>query len=290
MRKILALMLGVIVFCTTLQAQETRAIAGRVTDQLGEPVVGASVLVKGTMPAFDMQTINPNDFESITVLKDASASALYGARGGTGVIVITTKKGRSGTNFTYRTQAGVTQRPSFDRLNMMNTREILEYEERLGLGGAPTSTPGWIYSRRNPNYANLPATSPSTNPYAASQARYDFLLDSIGSIDMNYADVFYRQGFSQTHELNMSTGTDRTRIFLSGQFFDQEGIDLGSSLRRYTTRFNIDHTANKLNVTWNTMAGYSRSDLAEGDWLGNSPRSPFQMTYRAKPYENPYNA
>jgi TonB-linked SusC/RagA family outer membrane protein len=428
MRKILALMLGLMVICTQLHAQ-TRSIAGRVTDQTGEPIVGASVLVKGTtvgtttdnsgnfaltlpadartlvisavghgtqevaigtqstfnvnltqdagsmqevvvtgytrerrsnfagaatvlsgkvvetvpigafdqalqgrapgmlvnsgsgqpgssaniqirgpqsiqgafaqplfvidgvpMPAFDMQTINPNDFESITVLKDASASALYGARGGTGVIVITTKKGRSGTNFTFRTQAGVTQRPSFDRLNMMNTAEILEYEERIGLGGAPTGTPGWFYSPRNPANANLPATSPANNPFAASQARYASILDSIRGIDMNYADVFYRQGFSQTHELNMSTGTERTKLFVSAQFFDQEGIDLGSSLRRYTTRFNIDHTANKLNVTWNTMAGYSRSNLAEGDWLGNSPRSPFQMTYRAKPYENPYNA
>jgi TonB-linked SusC/RagA family outer membrane protein len=290
------------------QALQGRAPGMLVNSGSGQPGSSASIQIRGPqsitaasaqplfvidgvpMPAFDMQTINPNDFESITILKDASASALYGARGGTGVIVITTKRGRSGTNFTFRTQAGFTQRPSFDRLNLMNTAEILEYEERLGVAGATTNTPGWVYSPKNPTYATLPATSPATNPFAASKARYNSILDSIRQIDINYADEFYRQGFSQTHELNMSAGTDKTRIFLSGQFFDQEGIDLGSSLRRYTTRFNIDHTANKLSITWNTMAGYSNSKLSEGEWLGNSARSPFQMTYRAKPYENPYNA
>jgi TonB-dependent SusC/RagA subfamily outer membrane receptor len=106
-----------------------------------------------------MQTINPNDFESITVLKDANAAALYGARAGTGVIVITTKKGRAGqTNFTVRSQMGVTQKPSFERLNMMNTAEILQYEEMIGVAGAVTNTPGWNLSPKNPTYATASAT------------------------------------------------------------------------------------------------------------------------------------
>ena len=77
------------------------------------------------IPAFDMQTLNPDDFESITVLKDATAAAIYGARGGTGVIVITSKRGKTGKNIvTYKSQYGFTRRPNFDRLNMMNTAEI----------------------------------------------------------------------------------------------------------------------------------------------------------------------
>jgi TonB-linked SusC/RagA family outer membrane protein len=229
-----------------------------------------------------MQTLNPNDFESITVLKDANAAALYGARGGTGVIVITTKKGKTGaTNFTVRSQVGFTQAPDFSRLNMMNTKEILQYEEMLGLGGAPTNTPGWVYSKKNPSYATQ---TPEV------QARRDFMLDSIGKINTDYSDIFYRQGFSQTHELNMSGGSDKTRFFLSAGLFDQQGIDIGSGLKRYTTRFNIDHTANKLSVQFNTTAGYSKTNYSEGEWLGNSPRNPFQMTYRAKPYEIPYKA
>lgn len=232
------------------------------------------------LPAADMQTINPNDFESITILKDANSAALYGARGGVGVIVITTKKGRAGgTNVTVRSQLGITEAPDFSRLNMMNTAEILSYEEFMGLQGAPTSTPGWTYSKKNPAYATLPA---------ATQARYDFMLDSIRGINRDYSKDFYRQGLSQTHEVNVSGGNEKTRFFMSAGTFNQQGIDLGSELKRYTTRFNLEHTADKLTVQFNTSFGYSKTNYSEGEWLGNSARNPFQLTYRAKPYENPY--
>lgn len=234
------------------------------------------------IPASDFQTLNPNDFESLTVLKDAGAAALYGARGGTGVIVITTKKGKAGTtSITARSQLGVTKAPKFDRLNLMNTQEILQYEERLGLANLNPNVPGWAYSKLNPTYA-------TSTP--AVQARRDFMLDSIGKINTDIPKLLYREGFSQTHEINLSGGGDKTRFFLSAGLFDQEGIDLGSALRRYTTRFNIEHTANKLTVSWNTAMGYSKTNFSEGEALGNSARNPFQMTYRAKPYENPYKA
>ena len=223
-----------------------------------------------------MQTINPNDFESITILKDASASALYGARGGLGVIVITTKKGKAGTsNFSYRTQFGFTDPPNWNKFDMMNTSEILQYEERLKLA----STPGWTYSRNNPANAALSD---------AQKARNDFLLDSIGKIDTDYKDHLFRQGTSQLHEINVSGGTDKTRFFLSTGVFDQKGTDLSSRLRRFTGRFNIDHTANKLSIQFNTTAGYSITNYSEGEFLGNSARNSFQMAWRAKPYENPY--
>lgn len=238
------------------------------------------------LPAADMQTINPNDFESITILKDANSAAVYGARGGTGVIVITTKKGRAGgTNITVRSQMGITEAPDFSRLNTMNTSEILGYEEYMGLQGAPTNTPGWIYSKKNPSYNVLQTGFGSL---AAQQSRYDFILDSIRGINRDYAKDFYRKGFSQTHEVNVSGGNDRTRFFISAGTFDQEGIDLGSALKRYTTRFNLEHTSDKLTVQFNTAVGYSKTNYSEGEWLGNSARSPFQMTYRAKTYENPY--
>lgn len=291
------------------QALQGRASGVLVNSGSGQPGTSAVITIRGIqsitgagaqplfvidgvpMPSFDMQTINPNDFESITILKDASASALYGSRGGTGVVVITTKRGRAGTtNFTFRTQVGFTQRPDFSRLNMMNTAEILSYEERTGLQGAGTNTPGWIYSPKNPANSGLPLTSPANNPYAASQARYAAILDSIRGIDYNYADVFYRQGLSQSHEIDVSGGTDKTRFYLSAGYFNQQGIDLGSDLTRYTTRFNIDHSSNKLTISLNSAVGYSITHYSEGEYLGNSPLDPFQMTYRAKPYENPYKA
>ena len=275
-----------------------QAFQGRVPGMLvnsgsGQPGSSAQVTIRGIksiqgagaqplyvldgvpIPAFDMQTLNPDDFESITVLKDATAAAIYGARGGTGVIVITSKRGKTGKNVvTYKTQYGITRRPNFDRMDLMNTREMLAYEEREKLVG----TPGWNWSPNNP-----------VIPAGFTAASKQFALDSLRNIDIDYANIFYREGISKSHELTLSGGSDRTKFFLSGAYFDQEGIDLGSSLKRYTIRFNLDHSTDKFTAQFNSTIGYSKSQLAEGEAQGNSPRNPFQMTYRAKTYENPYN-
>ena len=275
-----------------------QAFQGRVPGMLvnsgsGQPGSSAQVTIRGIksiqgagaqplyvldgvpIPAFDMQTLNPDDFESITVLKDATAAAIYGARGGTGVIVITSKRGKTGKNVvTYKTQYGITRRPNFDRMDLMNTREMLAYEEREKLVG----TPGWNWSPNNP-----------VIPAGFTAASKQFALDSLRNIDIDYANIFYREGISKSHELTLSGGSDRTKFFLSGAYFDQEGIDLYSSLKRYTIRFNLDHSTDKFTAQFNSTIGYSKSQLAEGEAQGNSPRNPFQMTYRAKTYENPYN-
>ncbi len=288
------------------QALQGQAPGVLVNSGTGQPGSSASITIRGTQsiqgagaqPLFvidgvpvasaNFATINPNDFETITILKDANAAALYGARGGTGVVVLTTKKGRAGaTQVTFRTQLGVTKAPDFGRLNMMNTKEILGYEEYMGRLGQNTNTPGWVYSKVNPNYNVLQTGFTSL---AQQQARYDFMLDSIGGINRDYSKDFYRDGLSQTHEVNVSGGSDKTRFFLSGGMFDQQGIDLAAALKRYTTRFNIEHTAGKFTVTLNSALGYSNTTYSEGEYLGNSARNPFQMTYRAKPYENPYKA
>ena len=276
------------------QMLQGRAPGLLINSSSGQPGASATVTIRGIQsvtgagaqplyvidgiptPASDFQTLNPNDFESITVLKDAGAAALYGARGGLGVIVITTKKGKAGaTNVTYRIQFGFTQPPNSTNFDMMNTQEILRYEEMTKL----SNTPGWTYSKNNPTYATLTP---------AQQARYDFLLDSIGKINTDYTDLLFRKGTSQMHEVNMSGGSEKTRFFLSAGYFDQNGTDLSSELKRFTTRFNIEHIANKLTVQFNTAAGYSISNFSEGELLGNSARNSFQMSWRAKPYEDPY--
>jgi TonB-linked SusC/RagA family outer membrane protein len=278
------------------QALQGRAPGMLVNSGSGQPGTSASITIRGIqsitgagtqplyvldgvpLPAGDVATINPNDFETITILKDANAAALYGARGGVGVIVITSKKGKSGTsNFSYRTQFGFTQAPSATNFDLMDSREILQYEERLKL----TGTPGWNYSKNNPTYATLSTTQ---------QARYDFLLDSIGGINTDYSKILFRQGMSQLQELNFSGGSDKTRFYLSASYFDQEGTDLTSRLKRYTTRFNLDHTVGKLSMSLNMSAGYSITTYSEGEFRGNSARNSFQMLWRAKRYENPYAA
>ncbi len=274
------------------QALQGRAPGLLVNSGSGQPGTSAAVTIRGIssisassaqplyvidgvpLPSNDFATLNPDDFESITVLKDASAAALYGARGGLGVIVITTKRGKAGaTQFQFRSQIGFTQKPDFSRLNLMNTKEMLTYEEREKL----PNTPGWVYSANNPA---IPAGFTATTKQRT--------LDSIANIDINYTDIFYRQGISKTNELNVSGGDSKTRFYLSGGTFDQEGIDLNSFLKRYTFRFNLDHTSNNLFVQLNASAGYSITGLSEGEVRGNSALSAFQMTFRAKTYENPY--
>lgn len=285
------------------QALQGRAPGMLVNSGSGQPGSSANVTIRGIssisgagaqplyvldgvpIPAGDFQTLNPNDFESLTVLKDAGAAALYGARGGTGVIVITTKKGKAGTTrMTARSQLGITKAPNFDRLNIMNTDEILQYEERLGAAQANPATvtdPGWTWSKNNPTYATASPTE---------QANRDHLLDSVRKIHTDIPGLFYRNGLSQSHELNMSGGSDKTKFYLSTSMFDQKGIDRGSELKRYIVRLNLEHTVNKFTVQWNTSVGYSKTNYSEGEALGNSARNPFQMTYRARPYDNPYKA
>jgi TonB-linked SusC/RagA family outer membrane protein len=266
----------------------------------GQPGASANVTIRGIssiqgagvqplyvldgvpIPAGDFQTLNPNDFESVTILRDADAAALYGARGGLGVIVITSKRGKTGApSFTYRTQYGFTQPPTPNRFDMMNTSEALAYEERLGTMGAAILGPGWIYSKLNPTYATQ---SPTV------QARRDFLLDSFKNNNSDYYNILFRQGISQSHDLNMQGGNERSRYYTSIGVFDQQGIDLNSRLRRYTGRFNIEQTTGKLSIEFKNTMGYSITNQNEGDWLGNSARNPFQIVWRAKPYENPLDA
>jgi len=244
------------------------------------------------LAANDVATINPNDFESITVLKDAGAAALYGARGALGVIVITTKRGKAGqTNFTFRTQFGFTERPSPSKFNQMNSTEMLAYEELVGAspGNSALTAPGWYYSSINPANAGLPATSPANSPYSASKERYSAILDSFRHNNFDYYDILFRTGFTQTHEINMNGGAGTTRYYISLGQFNQEGTDRKSHLNRYTLRFNLDNTVGKLTTQLNAAVGYSITDFNEGAfYAGNGTANPFAMVWRAKPYENPW--
>lgn len=281
------------------QALQGRAPGVLVNSGSGQPGANATITIRGVQsisgagaqPLYiidgipstqnDFHSLNPNDFESLVVLKDANAAAMYGARAGVGVILINTKQGRTSgeAEFTARVQNGYTMRPDFSRLNLMSTEEILEYQEIVGLYAGDYTAPGWTWSRKNPRNADLPE---------ATLLDYDRKLDSIKSINTNIPDLLFRTGRSQTYELSARGGNQNTQFFVSGSFFDQEGIDLTSGLTRYTGRVNLGHTVNKLKINSNTTFGYSNRIQAVGDLYGNSPINPFQMVYRAFPYDNPY--
>lgn len=260
-----------------------------ITSGSGQPGTASTVRIRGTgsingnnTPLFivdgvpisqsDFATINPNDFESVSVLKDASATAQYGSRGSNGVIVITTKRGKAGTSqISYKGQYGVSVvgDPKFE---MMNTAQKLDFEEYL-----QTRT-GWDISPDNPANAGVPLSD-------LQEQRQTLINEGQG----DWSDVFFRDGITESHELSFSGGNDRTRYFVSGNIFDQQGIGLRSELDRYTLRVNLDVTANEnINLGFNGQGGYSESSFIESEG-GVALANPFAAVYLANPYEVLFN-
>ena len=223
--------------------------------------------------------LNPSDFESVSILKDANATALYGSRGANGVVIVTTRRGQQGdVRFAFNTRHGVSQisRRHFD---MMNTKERLQFEEEVGQENGRTIGAGWIFSMKNPDNANLPADV---------KARYQGILDSLGGIQTDWMDYLMRDAAPfHEYELSATGGSDKVRFYSSASYLSQKGIAYRSGLDRYTFRTNVDATGKKLRLSVNTAVGYTGSDLIE-DEATQSIGNPFASIYYALPYEQPY--
>lgn len=232
------------------------------------------------------RTLNPNDFESVDILKDAAGAGQYGSRGANGVVVITTKKGRVGkTLVSYRGQAGYSEPPQQYNLHMMNTAERLQFEEKV-LGGpngilsntAITGYPGWDYSPTNPRYQTLTAAQKATE--AAS-------LDSIRSINTDWPNVFFRKGKFSQHEVNASGGSQGLTFYTSLSYYKQEGVLIRSNLDRYTFRTNLDFKKDRLSVSVRTSAGFSQFSNIESE-AGVALANPIAAAYLELPYRRLY--
>jgi TonB-linked SusC/RagA family outer membrane protein len=177
----------------------------------------ALVVVDGLQGA-DLSVINPNDIESMEVLKDASATAIYGARGANGVILITTKRGKSGKPvFNYNYSIGVQNlRKRLDLLDGAGYAEKSnQYTSTLNIESGSQITP------------ILPFTSSDIEEFRRT-----------GGTDWQ-AETF-RTGILQNHQLSMSGGSDQFMYFVSGGYLDQEGILINSNYQRYNIRTNLD--------------------------------------------------
>jgi len=166
----------------------------------------------GTFSATNaLASINPNDIQSVEVLKDASATAIYGSRGSNGVLIITTKRGKSGSaQVNYNGYYGW-QRPH-TKLDLMNGEEHAEFLN------------DWAGA------SDLPA--PFDNPQAIGQGT-------------DWQDLIFRQAGMTDHQVSISGGTENTRYFISGNYFNQDGIVINSGMERYALRFNIDQQINQ---------------------------------------------
>lgn len=268
-----------------------------VSSSSGQPGQSASVVIRGvgsisgsTTPLYVMdgipiesgyfQTINPADIESMDVLKDASAKALYGSRGSNGVILITTKKGkRNQLNVNYSSQYGFSAltQPTFD---MMDTRERLRFEEEVGLETGRNIGPGWRYSKRNPDYA-------TQSPTWQNQA--DHLLDSLGNVNTDWRDLFFQHGRFMEQQVSLSGGGDNIQTYNSFGLWQEEGLVKETGLNRYTLRSNTNFNYGKFSAGVNFNLGYSKSRFTYNEG-GTGVGSPMASVYYALPYEYPYTA
>jgi TonB-dependent starch-binding outer membrane protein SusC len=221
-------------------------IAGMVVQQIsGQPGGGVSLQVRG-MTSFGggsplyvldgiqlnigsagngtnpIAGINPSEIESVNVLKDASATAIYGARGTDGVIIITTKRGKkSAPKITYEAYTGFQQLTK--KLSVMDLREYATFTNERNTGI------GWGWDTR-PEFANPQYLGKGTD----------------------WQDELFRNAPMSNHSLSVTGGDERTQYFLSGSIYNQEGIALGSEFKRLSFRLNLDNkTTNWLKIGTN---------------------------------------
>ena len=183
-----------------------------------------------------LSTINPSDIVSMEILKDASATAIYGAQGANGVILITTKRGKSGdAKFTYDGMVAIQRQTK--RIDLLNLREFAEYYNDLrsvGLVG------------ENDYYSD----------------------PSILGKGTNWQDAIFRTALQHQHQISAQGGTDKVQYYISGSFMDQQGTIIGSEFSRYSVRANLDA---QLKDWWKIglSATYSSTDenmkLADSD-------------------------
>ena len=156
-----------------------------------------------------LATINPADIVSMEILKDASATAIYGAQGANGVVLITTKRGKAGdAKISYDGMFAVSRQTR--RLDMMNLRQYAEFYNDLAAVGE-MSDPSEVYS----------------DP-------------SILGVGTNWQDAIFRTALQHQHQISVSGGTEKVQYYVSGSYMDQQGTIIGSNFNRFSVRTNLD--------------------------------------------------
>lgn len=200
-------------------------------------------------------SINPNDIESIEVLKDASSTAIYGARAGNGVIIVTTKRGKSGAaKVQYSGSASVQQiaktyemmdAPGFMRLKNHYDKELWMSSNKIG-----------IYGGKSEDEASSPFVPEYTDQQIANPEH-----------NTDWVDEVTRLGFQTSHNLSVTGGNDNTKYLISGNYFKQDGVVKNNAMERYSARVNLDQKLSKyvkmgvnLNVSRNTYDNVSLGD------------------------------
>lgn len=204
--------------------------------------------------------LNPDDIEQIDILKDAAATALYGAKAGNGVIVITSKKGKTGSpTFTYSATGTFSTRPRYSdkTINLMNSRERIDVSREM--------------IERNMQYNNV---SNWTGYEAAIQDYYsgkiDFdeykkTIDYYESINTDWFKIVTRDVFSQNHTLSLSGGSPNVKYYASLGYTDEQGTIKSEMNRRYSATLNLTTDYKRFSTLFSLQANASKRDYNPSD-------------------------
>jgi len=218
-----------------------------------------------TTSANALSSLNPNDIESISILKDASASAIYGSRAANGVVLITTKQGKEGkAKVELKTQFGITSL-SNKNYEMCNSSELLELQREA----VANSGKSW----------QEPMINGEPNPY--------YLPDSLARTDTDWFDVVSRIGYYQDYMLSASGGDARTTYYTSVQYNKTEGAIIGQDFQRLSARLNVNHNSKeRLSFGMNIAPSYTF-----GNWTfeGFAYESPIIAAQTISPMNPVYN-
>jgi len=262
------------------QALQGRAAGVDVTQAGSKPGAGPQIRIRGRRsfnasndPLFvvdgiplagGIDDINPQDITSMEILKDASSTAIYGARGANGVVIVTTKRGTSGkTQVTFDSYVGTNS--GLGTIPVMNGEQFAEFkrESRRAIGQYPLG----------------PAT-----PEADARIFEPVEVESIQQgRSTDYVGGSLRTGIIQSHQVGVSGGTEKTNFNIAGNYFQDKGVIIGQDFTRYTFRINLDHKINnKLRVGTSTLFVFSERNGENFNPLGGA----MQENPLGKPYDD----
>lgn len=210
--------------------------------------------------------INPNDIESITVLKDAAAASVYGSRAANGVILVTTKSGKEGkSRFTARAKYGVSVLANDNNFRVMNGEELLTYRRQAVINAG--------FNPDDPN---------------AGEGAFYYPLSMLNNPMTNWTDHLKKTGHIQEYEISATGGSKNTTYFSSLSYQKNEGIFYGINFEKMQARVNVDHELNKYlktGVRINAGYMYSRDLEMQGFYYTN----PVFAGLIIQPWTKPYN-
>ncbi len=214
--------------------------------------------------------INADDIESFEILKDASATALYGARAMNGVIVITTKKGRIGKPLTsYSGNFSSYLKPSYDSYNILNSRDQMSVYAELSRKGllnyAPSlrSSTGGVYTKMAQLIDTYDPVSGKYGVENTPEGKAAF-LKRYAQANTDWFDILFKNSFVQEHSLSISSGTEHVQNYFSASFYDDKGWTIADNVKRYTANLRSDYKLSEKLTAGVIVSGSIRDQVTPG--------------------------